>query len=275
MSIDIDFYNKNGYHLLKNFFSPKEIEHILLEAKKIFYSQFVRKGYVNASFESLSEKEFNDAMFRLFNEDFDCLANCGKQAQHLISLHRLSLDERIISLLHSLGLSSPSISTRPVLYFNHPKLAKKKVYHTVDAHQDWRSMQGSLNAVVIWLPLVDINRDLGALEVIPGSHLWGLRAENIESGFGMVDVSGAESSKFISVELKRGDAMVFSSFLVHQSGNNITDSPRWSCHFRYNDLSESSFIGRGFPHAYIYKPIEEMITPGFPKIDDLRKIYPE
>ena len=35
-------------------------------------------------------------------------------------------------------------------------------------------MQGSLNAIVVWVPLVDV-AELGALEIIPGSHLWGLQ----------------------------------------------------------------------------------------------------
>ena len=63
--------------------------------------------------------------------------------------------------------------------------------------------------------------------------------------------------------MKQGDIILFNSFLVHKSGNNITDSIRWSCHMRYNDVSEKSFIERGYPHAYIYKPVNEYLTPDF------------
>ena len=28
-----------------------------------------------------------------------------------------------------------------------------------------------------------------------------------------------------------------------------------------HDLNEKSFIERGYPHAYIYKPIDEYLTP--------------
>jgi ectoine hydroxylase-related dioxygenase (phytanoyl-CoA dioxygenase family) len=170
-------------------------------------------------------------------------------------------------------LKTPIISTRPVLYFNHPKLAKQKVFHTVDAHQDWRSMQGSLNSVVIWIPLVDIKKELGALEILPKSHLDGLRTDHVENGFGMVSLSEEEKERIISVEINAGDVLLFSSFLIHQSGNNITNKPRWSCHFRYNDLDESTFIQRKFAHPYIYKPIEELITKDFPSKEDLSKIY--
>ena len=226
MTIDITSYKKNGFLLFKNFFDPDEVHKILIEAKKVFYAQFVQKGYVNVPFEKLDEKKFNELMYRLSAEDLDCLSNCGKQVQHLISLHSLSINKKIIELLHAAGLSNPTISTRPVMYFNHPKLAKQKVFYKVDAHQDWRSMQGSLNAVVIWLPLVDINRALGALEILPGSHLTGLRTDHIENGFGMVKLNEEEEKKMISVEVQAGDALLFSSLLIQQRGENSTDEPR-------------------------------------------------
>lgn len=264
------FYKKNGYVILKNFFSIEEIEKIIEDAKNIFLKQFIKNRYTKKSnLHDVSETEFNNFMFKLFREDMETLSNCGKQVKHLISLHRLSINDKIISLLENYGLKCPVISTRPVLFFNHPKLAKQKVYHKVDAHQDWRSMQGSLNSVVIWTPLMDIDKNLGALQVLPGSHLLGLRTKNMENGFGMVDLNDKEKLELKSIQVKKGDALIFSSLLIHQSGDNITEKPRWSCHFRYNDLDDPSFIDRKYAHPYIYKPIESLITPNFPKISDL------
>ncbi|RMA57970.1 phytanoyl-CoA dioxygenase family protein [Ulvibacter antarcticus] len=268
------FFNKNGYLILKDFFLKKEIDIVLNDAKNVFLRQFIEKGYTpRCTLDDLNEEQYNDFLYRLFEQDIECLSNCGKQAQHLISLHTLSLHTKIIELLHQVKLKSPTISTRPVLYFNHSRLAKKKIFHTVNAHQDWRSMQGSLNSVVIWIPLVDINKDLGALEILAGSHLDGLRTDHIENGFGMVKLSEQEKARLTSVEVKTGDILLFSSFLIHQSGDNITDRPRWSCHFRYNDLEDSSFLKRKYAHPYIYKPIDELITKDFPINEELIKIY--
>lgn len=274
MKVDKLFFKKNGYVILKDFFAVEQIEDLKKDAKNIFLYQFIRNNYTKKLFlDDIPENEFNQLIFRLFKEDPETLFNCGKQVQHLISLHKLSINDKVIQLLKNYGLKNPIISTRPVMFFNHPKLAKSKVYHTVDAHQDWRSMQGSLNSMVIWVPLMNVDKSLGALEILPGSHLKGLKAKNIESGFGMVNLSKDEKNKFIPVELNTGDALLFSSFLIHQSGNNISDRPRWSCHFRFNDLDDDSFVERKFPHAYIYKPIEELITSDFPKLKDLSKIF--
>jgi phytanoyl-CoA hydroxylase len=272
--IDKAFYNKEGYLLLKNFAPRSEVQEILDQARQIFQIQFVNRKYTTVLLaKEEDEGVYNENLYRLFAEDLPTLMNCGKQIQHLISLHRFSLHERILNVLAEIGLQFPVISTRPVMFFNHPRLAQKKVFYKVDAHQDWRSMQGSLNSVVIWFPLVDINKDLGALEIVPGSHLSGLMTEKIEQGFGMVHVDEAMQQKMIQVEVEQGDALLFSSFLVHQSGENITDKPRWSCHFRYNDLEEPSFVDRHYPHPYLYKPMEELITPGFPTPEMLETLF--
>lgn len=274
MKIDTDSYRKNGFLLLRNFFDKKEVDNVLNDARNVFRRQFEERNYLaSTSNGKLNETAFNENMYRLFEEDIECLSNCGKQVQHLISLHSLSLKREIVDLLTSAGLTSPTISTRPVMFFNHPRLAKQKVFHTVDSHQDWRSMQGSLNSVVIWVPLVDIPKALGALEILPGSHLHGLRTDHIEKGFGMVKLSDQENKDLVSVEVNVGDALLFSSFLIHQSGQNVTDRPRWSCHFRYNDLDESTFIERKYAHPYIYKPSDELITPDFPTTDDINRTF--
>ena len=132
-------------------------------------------------------------------------------------------------------------------------------------------MQGSLNSVVVWIPLHDIDRSLGALEVVPGSHRLGLLPQTSSSVLERSTVSATVD--FQPVEVEQGDLLVFSAFLVHRSGTNSTDSIRWSCHFRYNDLAERTFIDRGYPHAYVYHSVDELLTPGFPPVEDLRRLF--
>jgi len=108
-------------------------------------------------------------------------------------------------------------------------------------------MQGSLDSIVVWVPLADVDFSLGALEVVPGSHKLGLLTTELINSFGKVDRFSDDD--FISVEAAQGDALFFSSFLVHRSGVNTTDSIRWSCHFRYNNRCEETFIERGYPQS--------------------------
>ena len=164
--IDVKSYKDDGYLLAKRVLSARGDRGIRDEAKQIFVAQMRRLGIVGD--DDVSEDVFERGMAELFDADLQTFTNCGKQAQHLISLHRLSLDERVVRAIVDLGLEFPNVSTRPVLYFNSRRLAKKEVYWRLSCTRTGaacraRSIDRRLGA------LIDIDRSLGALEIIPGS----------------------------------------------------------------------------------------------------------
>ena len=267
--INIEEYKKNGYFLIPNLIDAAEIDHIRNQAKEIFLIQLLRLGVVTKP--AISESEFEAALYKLFEQDFQQLIYCGKQLQHLISLHSLSLSDKILSKLTELGIEFPIINVRPVIFFNNAKLGKRDVDWKKPPHQDFRTTQGSIDSIVVWIPLIDISKDLGALEIIPGSHMKGLLEYETNNDYHTLKSSNEKD--FVTVEIKKGDALFFSTLLVHRSGNNITDKIRWSCHFRYNNIKDKTFIERGFPHTYLYKPEDILITPNFPAASDMKKAF--
>lgn len=262
-------FQERGFARLNSFFSKEDVESVRQDAKSVFLKQMTSLGLLTGW--NSDERAFEGAMARYFSEDSAGFINCGKTCQHLISLHRLSLRENIVAELVALGLQTPNICTRPVLFFNSKHLAKSDVYYKFPPHQDWRSMQGSLNSVVVWVPLMDVSRELGALEIIPGSHLWGLQESQENAWYRHIE--GLRDDQYESIEMEAGDVLIFSAFLVHRSGNNVTDSIRWSCHFRYNDLEEPTFISRKYPNPYNYAPQQELVTKDFPSIEQLQKAF--
>jgi len=244
-------YHDNGYLITKNLVPPGDIHEIRKDAINIFKRQLGRCGYHPENYE-----EFERDLYAFFLEDQEAFVNCGKHMQHTTSLHKLSLCPQILEVLKMLGLSSVTICTRPVLFANSKHLATKDIYHTIPAHQDMYSMDGSANAIVVWLPLINVTKSLGALQIVPKSHTMGLLTSSVTEGFGMVD--RYKDDDFVSLELDVGDAVFFSSFLVHRSGDNSTDSIRWSANFRYNDVDDADFIARKYPHPYIYQPISKL-----------------
>lgn len=248
---EVQSYHDNGFLIAKNLFPSGDIHEIRRDAINIFKRQLSRSGYHPENYDA-----FEKDLYSFFKEDQEAFINCGKHMQHTVSLHKLSLCPQILEVLKKIGLSSVTVCTRPVLFANSKHLATKDIYHTIPAHQDMFSMDGSLNSVVVWLPLINVTKNLGALQVVPKSHKMGLMTSSVAEGFGMVD--HYEDEHFISLELDVGDAVFFSSFLVHRSGINSTDSIRWSANFRYNDVDDADFIKRKFPHPYIYKPISKL-----------------
>ena len=107
----------DGFIIIKNFFEKEKINDLLESSKQIFQTQF---DYLNY------DSDFKSNMIKLFNEHFDTFSNCGKMIQGgLIELYRLALDPSLINKIIELGVENPNMCTRPVLFFNHEKLAKE------------------------------------------------------------------------------------------------------------------------------------------------------
>jgi Phytanoyl-CoA dioxygenase (PhyH) len=98
-------------------------------------------------------------------------------------------------------------------------------------HQDWTFVDESrFRSATVWVPLVDVNLDNGALGIIHGSHrFFGTRprsspAPQCES---MIDRHGFALFPWMDLQpLRAGEAMVFDNALIHGAPPNLTGEPR-------------------------------------------------
>lgn len=169
---------------------------------------------------------------------------CAKRMQHSLVAARLASKPEVIATLRKAGLADPMFSTFPELRIDMPE----DLRYMQPWHQDWRSGQGSLNAVTFWIPLHDATREQGAIELLPGSHRWGmLPAEELRDPVRLAiqdpRVDGASGP---IAALATGECAFFSQMLVHRSGRNSTTMPRLTCQLRYTDRAEPRFIANGF-----------------------------
>lgn len=248
-------YNKNGYYLAKNLFPKIEIEAMNEEIRKIFCF-FTKNGT-------------DEEIISFFKEDFDAYYGCAILCQNLLSLLKLFTTKSLINLLNKLNLEYPTMNTKPLISFSSKELAKNEFYWKIPAHQDWHSTQGSINGVTCWIPLVNINNELGPLEVVPESHLLG-SLDYEDKG---VPTLIKQDWQWQPLPMEIGDALILSNFLIHRSGINKTNNKiRLTTHFRYNDAKESTFIKRKFPYHLIDKRKEGIIFT--PTIEEINSIFP-
>lgn len=234
-----NYYKKNGFLVLEQVIPEKVLDDISQEFRDIFKTQ-LRKLGKNPTDSNLDKK-----IISLYKDHPEIVINCGKAANHTISLWKLATSDTLLNLVTQLGIEDPSIAIRPVLLFNNKHIAAEEYIYKTPPHADFNSFRGSLNSIVLWLPLRDITTEIGPLEVVPGSHLEGNLATKIENGFGVVDKY--EDKDFTPLLCDKGDAIIFSSLLVHRSGNNLTDDQlRLSISFRFNDLSSPDWIERKY-----------------------------
>ncbi|MBC7501697.1 MAG: phytanoyl-CoA dioxygenase family protein [Herminiimonas sp.] len=124
-------------------------------------------------------------------------------------------------------------------------------YFGLPAHQDWPSVQGSMDGIGVWVPLCAVDADAYPLEVVPGSHRRGLVAPAHDRLDGIWNVDNFADLDFQSLCVVPGDVVFFSNFLVHRSG--LTGRPnfvRVACSTRFDNGDEPSFVARAYPSAY-------------------------
>ena len=101
-------------------------------------------------------------------------------------------------------------------------------------HQDWTIVdEPAVHAVTIWIPLQDVDSSNGALQVIPGSHLFSkaLRSPTLEDPF--KNLQEDIKKDLVTIPLKKGQVIAFSHGLIHASQANTTDQVRIAATFGF------------------------------------------
>jgi hypothetical protein len=94
-------------------------------------------------------------------------------------------------------------------------------------HQDWNIVdEENFRSFNIWLPLVDLHENNGALSIIPYSHTWltTYRSANITGAYS--HVNDLLLDKMVPLYMKAGEALIYDHRLLHASGENTTDEIR-------------------------------------------------
>ena len=253
-------YFKNGYYLFKDVLDKNKIKKILEDIKNLYRVQFC---YLKINENLIG---FDDCLIEMFKTNYKKYIHTFRTATMLPSLYGFAYDESIYKILLSLGLKNPILSQKPNLRMDCSHLAIEKEYYKLPPHQDYKGMQGSINSVVLSIPLVDVDESLGALRILPCSHKLGfLKSKSTMQNKTKLEALKAvelnekfEKKDFVSICQKQGDALAFSSFTVHESGKNVLKTPRCTLLLKFNDLEDDYFIHQGFPSPQ--KTIHESIA---------------
>lgn len=167
--------------------------------------------------------EKSNAITRIFYELFS--VNCSTVS--------LIADPYFLKASRDLGVSYPVPSTLPMLRIDRPNESR----YLTPAHQDyWYSML-SANSLTYWFSIFPVTDAMGQLLVVPGSHVHGLlpiKKWTDENPFSLRDEISMD--RYVPVCLQDDEVLVFSQFLVHQSGANRSGKARLTLQLRHNDL---------------------------------------
>lgn len=191
-------FEKEGYIVVKNFFSPKEmtiLRHNIKSAK-------TRNGASGLDRDALT---FYSSLF--FH---------SKTIQSFIS------QQRIIDLL------TPIIGSDIWVRWDQA-VAKESGAGIFPWHQD-NAYSGLKDGYYqLWVAITEMSTDNGGLWLVPGSHKQLLTHR--QTGNHLAWEGASENAVFIEAE--PGDVVLFSSFMLHKTNPNVTPNPRWAYVIEY------------------------------------------
>jgi hypothetical protein len=265
-------YRRDGFAVARGIVPAAVLDRIADEIAGVFHRRAASLGLDLPA--TSDQPGLSRLLIGLFEHDRSSYVAAAKLTQHLASVHRLGVGDEILGALAALGVGLPALSTRPVIHYMADRLKIPGGYHKTPAHQDWRSVQGSVDGLTIWLPLFDVGVRDYALEIVPGTHRHGL-LPSTDDAFGHRLVDGAvPESSFVKLPIVRGDAAFFSGFLVHRTGEEGGEMVRIALSFRYNNAADPSFVARNYPDRYAYRPDMRLLEEAFPLTEELARAFP-
>ena len=209
-------YDSKGYVLIRNFFTPEEIQDLIQEIKK-------------TSSENVSTDQLN-----LGNLKFNSLI-----------MHKSQKLREFISQPKVVGLISKFLG--PNFWVRWDQAVEKGPgagtfpWHTDNSYSRLKDAHCQF-----WISLTKMTKENGGIWMIPGSHK--RKYKHKLDGCHMTASCDDQNAEFISAEV--GDIVVFNSFTLHSTTPNVTQESRWAYVLEYMNIKHiDPYISK--PHLII------------------------
>ena len=256
METNLEKFTEQGYLVVKSALSAADLAPLIA-----VISNVVDKRAVKLYNEGLISDIYEEMSFE--HRWYTVLKACGRENE-VFGWHTLVFSEALFDLItHPKVLNVLEVLIGDNIQFNgdfwvRPKLPNEKLT-TLPWHQDSAYMPKTENDthLTVWLPLVDVKMENGPLQFLPGSHKSGLQTYHRVPGeaFAVPVLPPASPDTDIdTLEMKKGDLLVFNNLVFHRSLVNHSDSIRWSTDFRFSRTGTSL---NGLWHEAIACPARE------------------
>jgi len=123
----------------------------------------------------------------------------------------------------------------------HPKPIGRLIFPRCErlvnhAHQDFRFMSGDPECFTAWIPLHDCPTRMGPLQILEGSHCFGIQSHDHEN-FHVPEIreGAALGGDWVGGQMNAGDVLIFHSLTVHAASPNLSNQLRISLDCRFQD----------------------------------------
>ena len=199
---------------------------------------------------------FEDGFAALEKQNPAAAAAVFGAARRLTSVHQLSVHPRLLALSQHL-MKTDMVMSSPYKPVRIDYQGRQE--SLLPWHQDYPYAQDSMDAVVYWIPLQDVDNHNGCVVVAPGSHRSGIYPVTVlKPAEGMpgprqlrlADAQAADPFPQVAVSMAEGDVLVFSALLLHRSQTNSSDRVRWTVQIRHGNFEHPSSVEKHWPRGH-------------------------
>jgi ectoine hydroxylase-related dioxygenase (phytanoyl-CoA dioxygenase family) len=245
-SNDLDFYDSNGYVIVKNAILEQYIDDLMefiasvikMEAERLgMKDDYTTEQLLHSVLGNIKKKNRDSSswIYQTINN-----SNIFKKF-----IYNLELDQIIKKLLH-MGDLNHLATVNPALRIDMPfDNDNIRDWHQ-DSHYFLDNEKGS-DALVTWICLGDAYKENGSIFVCPKSHKEGRLNSKHSTGSSGVSEQFVTDNDIVNkyekiiVEAKKGDVVLFNMDLIHKSGNNISKFIRYTTQLRYSNLGKLDY----------------------------------
>ena len=253
---NLDFFKKEGFLYIKNFFDKKLIfninRSIIFSLNETLKKNKIDKKFINCDIDKKLIK-LRKGHPKIFADFFDSLQTTASIYPPLVGNKVLKIIEKLLNVSKEyITLTDVGIRLDP----------PKDYRNVLEWHQDssyYRQNNSGKNGIVVWSPLIhNISSEMGPLLFLKNSHnLGSLMTSKKKSkkkyASNKIEINFNKMKKYlkdeISLEINSGEALLMNLDMIHKSGNNLSNKFRCTLLARYHNSKSKDFN----PGLNIYK----------------------
>ena len=219
---NINFFNINGFLVIKNFFSKTDINIISDELNKII-NQYNKNIYLYYTRSKINKKLILNRIENFYENN--------KKIKNI-------LDKKLKNTIYQIIKSK-------VYLFKDKVNVKSPGAVGFEPHQDltiWNNMYNIKEFITVAVTIDKSNKKNGCLEISPQSHVLGELAK-FEKAIPLRIVKKLKWKKLISYP---GDIVIFNDKTAHRSDSNLSLKPRRMLFLTFNDMKYGNKIKKYF-----------------------------
>jgi len=225
--------NSRGYALIRGLLPRTDIKHLLGEVAEILSDA----GWLLPGHDPIEHMANNSAACGDPDASFK---QTYRDVFNLESFHALPHHPALKGVMKMLVGNQVLVHPKPIGRLIFPNCESL----TVHAHQDYRFMSGDPECYTAWIPLHDCPTDLGPLQILEGSHRFGV-IDHEDENLHVPEIApeALTVGDWVCGQINAGDALIFHSMTVHAASANRSHQLRISLDCRFQNYDRAIHPG--------------------------------